>query len=225
MFDDVDLFEEPLLSLFKDDDYRSLNASEDTNHREIREIYATISDFSNNSEWLEDSNNIFYNKDISDNQSATLEGTFENLESFEYKVSSEETYDFLSIYLNDERVIHISGEQDWDTYTLINQENTTTLKIVYAKDEMESAGADTGYIRNVKYKSNVLDVFLSDCKISRTFNEQKSDNNYAIKNFSNYLNYSKHAIHWYKEKQNFTFNRIGLKQSSLKRVKVWSFDD
>ena len=66
--------------------------------------------------------------------------------SFRIKVSSEASYDFATISLNNETVKKFSGEVDWTPYAVALKEGENVVTIAYEKDQMESAGADTVYL-------------------------------------------------------------------------------
>ena len=65
--------------------------------------------------FIKNANGEFTNENIGDRQTACIYKTFEQVfkVSFDYRVSSEQYYDFLNVYLNGERIIHISGETDY----------------------------------------------------------------------------------------------------------------
>jgi hypothetical protein len=88
-------------------------------------------------------NDYFTNNDVTDNQTATIYKTFHKILHIEfyYKVSSENGYDFLTIYINGEQKANISGEVDWTLYTQdFNEETDVEVKFTYSKDGSESAG-------------------------------------------------------------------------------------
>lgn len=73
--------------------------------------------------------------------------------SFWWKVSSEEDFDYLRVYLGQSTtpLFSISGATDWEqkTITLTNAGNV--LRWVYSKDGSVSAGRDAGFLDEVKY--------------------------------------------------------------------------
>lgn len=81
--------------------------------------------------------------------------------SFDWKVSSESNFDYLSFYINGNLFKQISGEVNWETVSF-NLPGTTaefyTLKWVYSKDESASNGADAGWVDNLILHSEELDI-------------------------------------------------------------------
>ncbi|MEI9962030.1 MAG: hypothetical protein WDM76_13135 [Limisphaerales bacterium] len=73
--------------------------------------------------------------------------------SFQWLVSSEAGWDYLTFYINGVQQDAISGEADW------NQENYTvhagdTLRWEYSKDGGDSDGMDAGFLDQVSYIPN-----------------------------------------------------------------------
>ncbi len=85
---------------------------------------------------------------ISDNESSLIETTVQGPAeiSFWWKVSSEEGYDNLIFYINDQEMHRISGETVWEqqSYTLGDGEHILTW--IYTKDASESIGDDCGWV-------------------------------------------------------------------------------
>jgi alpha-tubulin suppressor-like RCC1 family protein len=73
--------------------------------------------------------------------------------TFWWKVSSEESYDFLSFYLDDAVVpmAAISGEVDWRQETFTIPSGTHIARWIYAKDASVSAGQDAGWLDQVAF--------------------------------------------------------------------------
>ncbi|MFO7657150.1 MAG: fibronectin type III domain-containing protein [Bacteroidales bacterium] len=71
--------------------------------------------------------------------------------SFWWKVSSEEYFDFLRFFINDNQKHMISGETDWQfrEYTLDEGENI--LRWAYTKDGSESHGQDKAWVDQVQF--------------------------------------------------------------------------
>ena len=69
--------------------------------------------------------------------------------SFDYKVSSEEGFDFLEFYLNGFLQQRWSGEAGWATYQFAIPAGPTSLEWRYAKDAIGSAGLDAAFIDNL----------------------------------------------------------------------------
>ncbi|MCD6338487.1 MAG: S8 family serine peptidase, partial [Verrucomicrobia bacterium] len=83
--------------------------------------------------------------------SLILEGAFtEGTGSFEYRVSSEEGWDFLEFYVDGVRLERWSGEIDWVEYRFDLAAGEHTLEWRYVKDSRNSEGLDAAFIDNVK---------------------------------------------------------------------------
>jgi hypothetical protein len=76
--------------------------------------------------------------------------------TFDYKVSSEDGWDGMNVYLNGDMTEdnEISGEIDWTTYSYeIPEDGTYTLKIEYYKDSVYSDGMDCMWVDNISMTS------------------------------------------------------------------------
>jgi hypothetical protein len=69
--------------------------------------------------------------------------------SFWWKVSSEQNYDFLKVYLDGSRISGISGEVDWTQMTLPVPNGLHTLRFAYEKDYIVSRGSDAGWVDQI----------------------------------------------------------------------------
>lgn len=69
--------------------------------------------------------------------------------SFEWRVSSQSGFDFLSFYLDGTLVSRISGNAGWTLFDLSFGAGTHSLKWVYSKDASLSMGADCGWLDHV----------------------------------------------------------------------------
>jgi subtilisin family serine protease len=78
---------------------------------------------------------------------------------FDYKVSSEEGWDFLFVYVDGEVVFKDSGDVDWTTKEISLSEGTHEIKIAYVKDGAVSKGSDTAWVDNIKI-SKIPDDYL-----------------------------------------------------------------
>ena len=89
------------------------------------------------------------------NSSTTIKAVFNGLTagqvlSFDWMVSSENNYDWLSFYANENRVDRISGTANWTTKTYTVPANGDyTFRWVYSKDSSASSGSDCGSIDNI----------------------------------------------------------------------------
>ncbi len=70
--------------------------------------------------------------------------------TFDYKVSSEAGFDFLSFYIDGNLVQQWSGEIDWNTFGFAIAPGTHTFEWRYSKDSSGSSGSDTAWIDNVQ---------------------------------------------------------------------------
>ena len=94
--------------------------------------------------------------DIGDNALSTLSITLRGpgTMSFDWRVSSEEDYDFLSVSLDGVVNARISGEQDWQPAEAIDiPSGQHIVSWTYKKDFSLSEGDDKGWIDNVDYRS------------------------------------------------------------------------
>lgn len=92
---------------------------------------------------------------------------------FDAKVSSEEGYDALILFLNEELDSSFTGEKDWATYR--TQELTSGVNhimFMYAKDNVKVAGDDKAWLNNIKLcadvNGNSCSTALSDYADSST---------------------------------------------------------
>lgn len=77
--------------------------------------------------------------------------TGEGVLSFRWKVSSEENYDKLKLYLDGELQTQISGEQEWAGYSLYIPEGSHTVRWAYEKDGSRVSGQDRGWVDYVSF--------------------------------------------------------------------------
>lgn len=78
------------------------------------------------------------------------------LASFDYRVSSEEGWDFLEFYVNGVRQDRWSGETQWSSYVFPTTAGVNTLEWHYVKDSSNKMGADAGFIDNVDLPLGLL---------------------------------------------------------------------
>jgi hypothetical protein len=74
--------------------------------------------------------------------------------SFYWKVSSEETFDFLEVFLDE--VLQpgaISGEVDWQRQTISIPAGSHIVKWTYSKDNAISMGSDCGWVDKVSFRA------------------------------------------------------------------------
>jgi PKD repeat protein len=103
--------------------------------------------------------------DINDNQTSTMfidysvasGGEF----SFWYKVSSEENYDFLRFYINDNEVATWAGEVDWTQASFDLEAGDYTFKWEYDKDGSVSDGDDCAWVDFVVFPASPADILVA----------------------------------------------------------------
>ncbi len=121
--------------------------------------------------------------DIDDSQttsiSITREVSQESNISFYWKVSSEQNWDYLRFYVDDEEVANITGVQDWTLFEYTVSLGTHTFKWSYTKDGSVSSNDDTGWIDDITFPMSIT-----------------YDNDLAITAFSaqNYVNQGEQII-------------------------------
>jgi len=75
--------------------------------------------------------------------------TIDGLLSFQYKVSSENAYDFLIFKIDDVEKSRFSGEVDWSKAIFDIAQGTHKLEWIYSKDSYKDGGADCCWIDDV----------------------------------------------------------------------------
>jgi hypothetical protein len=91
---------------------------------------------------------------IGDDESSTLEVTLDCVSgdiSFYCKVSSEESFDYLSFYIDGMLQDKWSGEQAWTQASFPVTEGTRTFRWEYSKDSSVSDGDDTAWIDDIVF--------------------------------------------------------------------------
>jgi hypothetical protein len=94
---------------------------------------------------------------IGNSQSTSLQTTVRGPGklSFYWKVSSEEGYDYLRLYLDATKNDSITGEVDWTLKTVAIPAGLHTVTWRYSKDGEWSVGSDCGWVDKVVYKGPV----------------------------------------------------------------------
>ncbi|SGY87282.1 M4 family metallopeptidase [Moritella viscosa] len=100
------------------------------------------------------------NKTIAHSQTTELlwialfsEGTF----TFDYKIDSELGFDFFELYIDDQRVLQASGDEDWQHFNYTLSSGLHTIRFRYSKDPLVSAGLDRAWLDNIAFYSTDLD--------------------------------------------------------------------
>lgn len=83
--------------------------------------------------------------------------------SFNYRVSSESRYDWLTITLNDSVIVKVSGTEESAYSIKLNAPGRYILTASYSKDGSGNGGEDLGEISNIKTSDvfSMVDAFLS----------------------------------------------------------------
>jgi hypothetical protein len=78
--------------------------------------------------------------------------------SFQWRISSENGYDFLRFAINGAEVTNTSGKVEWKPQSFLLAPGLNALRWTYAKDESESVGQDAGWVDavTVVYAPTVL---------------------------------------------------------------------
>jgi len=87
--------------------------------------------------------------------------------SFDYLVRSEANYDYLNVYLDGQRIVHVSGNGSWQNFQTNLSAGNHTVVFEYTKDGSVSSYDDAGYIDNLQitYTANNLsgyNIVLTD---------------------------------------------------------------
>ena len=111
--------------------------------------------------WIITSQNVYEGSfaarsaQIGDNASSTLQISHSNevadTLSFYFKVSSEDTYDFLNFYIDNVLKDQWSGEVGWEKTSYLVPAGTHTFKWVYKKDMYMDSGSDMAMIDCIKF--------------------------------------------------------------------------
>ena len=77
------------------------------------------------------------------------------------KASSEQDnsgtiYDYLSFYIDNEQMVVISGESDWDEYSFMVTPGLHTFRWVYEKDNAGSSGQDCAWLDNIIFPTGSI---------------------------------------------------------------------
>ncbi len=78
--------------------------------------------------------------------------------SFALKTSSEEAYDFLKFYIDDEEIGAWSGEMDWMEVSFPVDTGVHTFEWIYAKDQSDIGGRDGAWIDQVVFPQSFQQV-------------------------------------------------------------------
>lgn len=103
--------------------------------------------------------------------------------AFDVKLSTEEGFDFLHIFVNDVNVLSLSGIADWTTYSIPVGSGANVIQWVYAKDDSVSVGQDTVWIDNIRTPVS-SETFVSDVSGSNTESSFQFESTQGLDNWS-----------------------------------------
>ena len=89
--------------------------------------------------------------------------------SFARKVSSEVTYDFLSFYIDGNKVEEWSGEEEWEVVTFDIESGHHTLLWSYEKDVSYATGSDCGWIDDITFPASTTVIDVSEIESTNEF--------------------------------------------------------
>jgi len=95
--------------------------------------------------------------------------------TFWAKVSSETNYDKLTVLLDGENQLQLSGELDWAQHSIAIPAGVHTIAFVYSKDSSTDVGFDTAWVDDIRFTVdlNLVDTDgdgLSDADETNTYN-------------------------------------------------------
>lgn len=98
--------------------------------------------------------------DITHNQITSLQITYpvktQDSISFYRKVSSENNYDWLNFYIDNELMARWSGERDWERVVYEVEPGERTFRWTYEKDGSITVGADVGWIDRISFPARLV---------------------------------------------------------------------
>jgi len=151
---------------------------------------------------------------IGDGQEVELQITVEVLAddsiSFYKKVSSEQNWDFLEFWVDNQKVGSWSGTVDWSRQVYPIGAGVYTFKWIYMKDNYYSNGQDCGWIDYIIFPPMALTVDVDD--LDRTINEVKAFPN----PFADMLNFQ-YTIEESSEVRLSVFNALGQQVSLIEK--------
>jgi len=104
--------------------------------------------------------------EVKDYESSTVQTMVEGpgLLDYYWKVSSERDYDFLRLYIDDDKISEISGDVPWQRMSVYIPSGQRLIKWIYEKDVAASYGMDCGRLDKVEYKSypGMTENFLNE---------------------------------------------------------------
>lgn len=143
---------------------------------------------------------------IGDSQSSWLAATVTGpgLLTFDWKVSSEAGYDFLTVAVDGVRKLSSSGEADWSRQKLAIPAGVHTVRWQYTKDQAVATGRDAGWVDHVAY---VPDSGASD--MTRVFNWAEFAYPGYFRGPSTAGSYQDYTYRYYPDTRNYLAERNG----------------
>ena len=95
---------------------------------------------------------------ISDNQQSALHTSITGAGtlSFNWKVSSEQNYDYLRLFIDNVMYLEISGEVGWTEVNIPLSAGSYQLRFEYKKDSSISSAQDAGWVDNIRWQQQQL---------------------------------------------------------------------
>ena len=96
---------------------------------------------------------------LSSNQLASITYTevfTETTLSFQLKTSTEKDFDYFELYVDEQLIFNLSGENDWFRASFPLSEGPHIIKFVYAKDFSVDSGQDTVWIDDISYGETIV---------------------------------------------------------------------
>lgn len=95
---------------------------------------------------------------INDSQESWMETTVTGpgILTFWWKVSSEDFFDYLEVYVDDVFNSAISGEVNWQQKSLVIGNGAQTIRWLYSKDSSVDDGQDLGWVDEVSFTPDVI---------------------------------------------------------------------
>ena len=105
----------------------------------------------------------------SSEMSLQIRSSLDDSISFYYRVSSEESYDKFSFYIDNVNKLEASGEIGWTRAAFFVPAGTHTFRFAYAKDSYVERGEDAAFIDLLKFPNSIIGyIYINDTICSGT---------------------------------------------------------
>ena len=121
----------------------------------------------------------------------TTEILADGVVSFFRKVSSENNYDKLFFYIDNQEMANWSGDQNWAEVSYPISTGTHTFKWSYIKDYSQSSGSDCAWVDDIKFPPTSitlaldpvtdLDAIVTENQVALTWTASEGATNYVIR--------------------------------------------